>query len=77
MGGPTVAAGPPGARDTCHVAAADRFGNMVACTPSGGWLQSSPTIPELGFCLGTRGQMFWLAEGCPTRSPAASGHARP
>ncbi|HZD01370.1 MAG TPA: gamma-glutamyltransferase family protein [Actinomycetes bacterium] len=52
-------------RDTCHVDVADRFGNMVACTPSGGWLHSSPVIPELGFCLGTRGQMFWLAEGLP------------
>jgi gamma-glutamyltranspeptidase / glutathione hydrolase len=51
--------------DTCHVAVADRHGNMVACTPSGGWLQSSPAIPELGFCLGTRGQMFWLTEGLP------------
>lgn len=53
-------------RDTCHVDVADRFGNMVACTPSGGWLHSSPVIPELGFCLGTRGQMFWLTEGLPS-----------
>jgi gamma-glutamyltranspeptidase/glutathione hydrolase len=53
------------ARDTCHVDVADRFGNMVACTPSGGWLHSSPVIPELGFCLGTRAQMFWLSEGFP------------
>ena len=29
-------------------------------TPSGGWLHGSPIIPELGFCLNTRGQMFWL-----------------
>ena len=40
-------------------------GNMVSATPSGGWLQSSPVIPELGFCLGTRAQMFWLDEGHP------------
>ena len=33
---------------------------MVSSTPSGGWLQSSPVIPEFGFCLGTRAQMFWL-----------------
>ncbi len=39
---------------------------MVSATPSGGWLQSSPVIPELGFCLGTRGQMFWLDEGSPS-----------
>ena len=38
---------------------------MVSSTPSGGWLQSSPVIPELGFCLGTRAQMFWLEEGHP------------
>jgi len=46
--------------DTVHVAVADRHGNLVACTPSGGWLQSSPVIPGLGFCLGTRAQMFNL-----------------
>ena len=49
-----------GRGDTCHVDVIDRHGNMVAATPSGGWLQSSPVIPELGFCLGTRAQMFWL-----------------
>jgi gamma-glutamyltranspeptidase/glutathione hydrolase len=38
---------------------------MVSATPSGGWLHSSPIIPELGFCLGTRAQMFWLEEGLP------------
>jgi gamma-glutamyltranspeptidase/glutathione hydrolase len=65
VGEPTV--GPQGlaAGDTCHVDVLDRWGNMVSATPSGGWLQSSPAIPELGFCLGTRGQMFWLEEGLP------------
>jgi gamma-glutamyltranspeptidase / glutathione hydrolase len=42
-----------------------RFGNMISATPSGGWLQSSPVIPELGFCLGSRAQMFWLEENHP------------
>ena len=51
--------------DTCHVDVADRWGNVVTATPSGGWLQSSPVIPELGFCLGTRGQMFTLTPGLP------------
>ncbi|MFQ5955806.1 MAG: gamma-glutamyltransferase family protein [Kiloniellales bacterium] len=60
----TTPLGPP-AGDTCHVDVVDRHGNMVAATPSGGWLQSSPVIPELGFCLGTRAQMFWLEEGRP------------
>ncbi|MHB8587475.1 MAG: gamma-glutamyltransferase family protein [Candidatus Dormibacteraceae bacterium] len=46
--------------DTVHVAAVDRRGNMVACTPSGGWLQSSPVVDGLGFCLGTRAQMLNL-----------------
>ncbi|GGB06310.1 gamma-glutamyltranspeptidase [Brucella endophytica] len=52
--------------DTVHIDVIDRFGNMVSATPSGGWLQSSPIIPELGFCLNTRAQMFWLEEGLPS-----------
>ncbi|HET6184621.1 MAG TPA: gamma-glutamyltransferase family protein [Acetobacteraceae bacterium] len=51
--------------DTCHLDVIDRWGNMVSATPSGGWLQSSPVIPELGFPMGTRGQMFWLKPGLP------------
>jgi gamma-glutamyltranspeptidase / glutathione hydrolase len=51
--------------DTVHFDIIDRDGNMISSTPSGGWLQSSPVIPELGFCLGTRAQMFWLEEGHP------------
>jgi gamma-glutamyltranspeptidase/glutathione hydrolase len=53
--------------DTVHVAVVDRHGNMVACTPSGGWLQSSPVIAGLGFCLGTRGQMLNLDPEHPNR----------
>ncbi len=65
-GEPTVARlGVIGA-DTCHIDVIDRDGNMVSATPSGGWLQSSPVIPELGFPMGTRGQMFWLRAGSPT-----------
>jgi gamma-glutamyltranspeptidase / glutathione hydrolase len=52
-------------RDTCHLDVADRFGNVVTATPSGGWLQSSPVIPGLGFSLGTRAQMFTLTPGLP------------
>ena len=51
--------------DTVHFDIVDQAGNMVTSTPSGGWLQSSPVIPELGFGLGTRMQMFWLEEGHP------------
>ncbi|MFB7109069.1 gamma-glutamyltransferase family protein [Streptomyces sp. NPDC056291] len=51
--------------DTCHIDVVDRWGNMVAATPSGGWLQSNPGVPELGFPLGTRLQMAWLEEGLP------------
>jgi len=61
IGDPTL---PPGG-DTVHVDVADRFGNLVSCTPSGGWLQSSPAIPGLGFCLGTRAQVFNLEPGHP------------
>jgi gamma-glutamyltranspeptidase/glutathione hydrolase len=53
------------AGDTCHLDVADRHGNLVSATPSGGWLHGSPVVPGLGFCLGTRAQMFWLTEGLP------------
>ena len=52
--------------DTCHIDVVDRHGNMVAVTPSGGWLQSSPAVPGLGFCLGTRLQMTWLDAASPS-----------
>lgn len=51
--------------DTVHLDVIDRHGNMVSATPSGGWPQSSPTIPGLGFALNTRAQMFWLEPGLP------------
>jgi gamma-glutamyltranspeptidase/glutathione hydrolase len=62
-GEPLTGSGEPTFGDTCHIDVADRHGNLVAATPSGGWLQSSPVVPGLGFCLGTRAQMFWLEEG--------------
>ncbi|GAB4375521.1 MAG: gamma-glutamyltransferase [Kiloniellaceae bacterium] len=52
--------------DTVHIDVIDRWGNMVSTTPSGGWLQSSPCIPGLGFQMNSRAQMFWLTEGLPT-----------
>jgi gamma-glutamyltranspeptidase / glutathione hydrolase len=58
--------GEPTRGDTVHLDVADRFGNLVSATPSGGWLQSSPTIPALGWPLGSRAQMFWLEEGLPS-----------
>ncbi|HEY7145514.1 MAG TPA: gamma-glutamyltransferase [Streptosporangiaceae bacterium] len=70
-GEPTVGLGEPAVADgrvrgdTCHLDVADRFGNLVSATPSGGWLHSSPVVPGLGFGPTTRGQMFWLTEGLP------------
>jgi gamma-glutamyltranspeptidase/glutathione hydrolase len=64
-GEPTVSRLGATGGDTCHVDVIDRWGNMVSATPSAGWLQSSPVIPELGFPLGSRGQMFWLRAGHP------------
>jgi gamma-glutamyltranspeptidase/glutathione hydrolase len=46
--------------DTTHLDAVDAEGNMIAATPSGAWIPSSPVVPGLGFPLGTRGQMFSL-----------------
>jgi gamma-glutamyltranspeptidase / glutathione hydrolase len=65
-GEPTFAPLPEYRGDTVHLDVVDRCGNMIAATPSGGWFQSSPIIPSLGFPLGTRAQMFWLAEGLPS-----------
>ncbi|WP_306232306.1 gamma-glutamyltransferase family protein [Agrococcus beijingensis] len=59
-------AGEPTRGDTCHIDVVDRDGMVISATPSGGWLQSSPTIADLGFCLGTRAQMLWLEPGLPT-----------
>jgi gamma-glutamyltranspeptidase/glutathione hydrolase len=90
IGEPTFAALPPVAEwaerevfvgDTCHIDVIDRHGNMVAATPSGGWLSSSPVVPSLGFAVNTRLQMTWLDEGlantvtpgvppCTTLSPS-------
>ncbi|MFI9377874.1 gamma-glutamyltransferase family protein [Streptomyces parvulus] len=64
-GEPDVAADGGTRGDTCHLDIVDRWGNMVSATPSGGWLQSNPVVPELGFPLGTRLQMTWLEEGLP------------
>lgn len=66
VGEPTVTPAGETRGDTCHIDVVDRWGNMVSATPSGGWLQSSPSIPELGFCLGTRLQMTWLEPGTPS-----------
>ncbi len=60
--------------DTTHLDAVDAAGNMVAATPSGGWIPSSPVIEGLGFPLGTRGQMFYLNPGRPN---ALAPHKRP
>ncbi|WP_342627765.1 gamma-glutamyltransferase family protein [Nguyenibacter vanlangensis] len=65
VGEPTVSNMGVTKGDTCHVDVVDAEGNMVSATPSGGWLQSAPVIPELGFGLGSRAQMFSLRTGHP------------
>ncbi|MEI9851997.1 MAG: gamma-glutamyltransferase [Sphingomonas sp.] len=66
--------------DTVHLDVIDRHGNIVTATPSGGWPQSSPMVPELGFALNTRAQMFWLEPGlpgslAPGKRPRTTPHA--
>jgi gamma-glutamyltranspeptidase/glutathione hydrolase len=51
--------------DTVHLDVIDRWGNAVSATPSGGWLQSNPVVPGLGFPLNSRAQMYWLEDGQP------------
>jgi gamma-glutamyltranspeptidase/glutathione hydrolase len=57
---PQAIATAKGRNDTTQLVAADRDGNLVAATPSGGWIPSSPVVPELGFPMGTRLQMAVL-----------------
>jgi gamma-glutamyltranspeptidase/glutathione hydrolase len=66
IGEPTVSVDGSTRGDTCHLDVIDRNGLMISATPSGGWLQSSPTIEGLGFCLGSRAQMTWLQPGLPS-----------
>jgi gamma-glutamyltranspeptidase/glutathione hydrolase len=56
-----------GRGDTTQLVAADAGGNLVSATPSGGWIMTSPVIPELGFPVGTRAQMFVLDPAHPNR----------
>lgn len=65
-GEPTFADLPEIEGDTCHLDVVDQWGNLVSATPSGGWLQSSPAVPGLGFNVTTRGQMFWLDDRMPS-----------
>jgi gamma-glutamyltranspeptidase/glutathione hydrolase len=65
-GEPTFAPLPVEWGDTVHLDVVDRWGNMISATPSGGWLQSSPAVPGLGFSITTRGQMGWLEPGHPS-----------
>lgn len=66
QGEPTFADLPELRGDTVHLSVADRWGNMVSATPSGGWLQASPSVPGLGFNITTRAQMFWMEQGLPS-----------
>ncbi len=69
----------PGLKDdgTTGVRAVDSHGTIFSSTPSGGWPASSPIVPGLGFCLGSRVQMFYLEEGlakslAPGKQPSTS-----
>ena len=73
-GEPTVLGDGTTKGDTCHLDVVDKDGLMVSATPSGGWLQSSPVIPALGFPLGSRAQMLWLEPGLPA---SMAGGKRP
>ena len=75
---PEEVAVPPGYEvhraDTTHTCAADKHGNLMAATCSGGWIPSSPVVPGLGFPMGPRGQMFWLD---PHQATALQPRKRP
>ena len=71
---PQALAAAQGRGDTTHCDAVDAAGNLVSSTPSGAWIPSSPVIPELGFPIGTRAQMFVLD---PTHPNALAPGKRP
>jgi len=62
---PQALAAATGRRDTTQLVAVDAAGTTVCATPSGGWIPTSPVIPELGFPIGTRAQMFVLDPAHP------------
>jgi gamma-glutamyltranspeptidase/glutathione hydrolase len=62
---PQALAAAQGRRDTTQLVAADAQGNLVAATPSGGWIPTSPAIRGLGFPVGTRLQMAVLDASHP------------
>ncbi len=74
MGGADTTNSENSSGDTTHLDVIDEEGNMVAATPSGGWIPTSPVIEGLGFPLSTRGQMFYLD---PRRPNALEPHKRP
>ena len=57
--------------DTCHVDVVDRWGNVVSATPSGGWLDGSPVIPEPRF-LSRHARPDVLAGGGPAEFARAA-----
>ena len=70
LGEPTVGRYGQRRGDTCHIDVVDHRGNIISATPSGGWLQSSPVVPSLGFCLGSRAQMTWVEPGLASSLPS-------
>ena len=64
---PSSERGDPSSREqgTTHIASVDQEGNLVCATPSGGSFGKSVFLPQLGFALSTRIEMFNLEDGHP------------
>ena len=72
-GEPTQAVG---RGDTVHLDIADRFGNFVSATPSGGWLQASPVILSLAGRSARALRCSGFRNDCRLRSRQGSGRER-
>ena len=70
--------GEPTFGDTCHIDVADRHGNLVAATPSGGWLQSSPIVPASASASAPGPECSGWRRGWPAPTPRGpADHPQP
>ena len=61
-------------KDTTHISAVDKDGNLFDATPSGGWITGAVILGDTGIGMSVRGEQFWLDK---TKANQIRPHARP